>query len=62
MSESFLTVEDVASYLSVSPKTVYSWVGQGRIPHYKFCGKTIRFRKSKIERWIEAAEFKKYQN
>jgi len=62
MLENFLTVEEVASSLSVSPKTVYSWVGQGKIPHIRVAGKTIRFRENEIERWLKSGEFKKYQN
>jgi excisionase family DNA binding protein len=62
MLEKFLTVEDVAASLLVSPKTVYSWVGQGKIPHYKFCGTAIRFQEKEIIRWAESWKFKKYQN
>ncbi|HKQ08574.1 MAG TPA: helix-turn-helix domain-containing protein [Blastocatellia bacterium] len=37
----FLTVEEVAQLLRVSPRSVYDWVSQGTIPHRKAGRRTI---------------------
>jgi excisionase family DNA binding protein len=37
----FLTVEEVAELLRVSPRSVYDWVSQGIIPHHKAGRRTI---------------------
>lgn len=37
----FLTVEEVAELLRVSPRSVYDWVSQGIIPFHKAGRRTI---------------------
>ena len=37
----FLTVEEVAELLRVSPRSVYDWVSQGVIPFHKAGRRTI---------------------
>jgi excisionase family DNA binding protein len=37
----FLTVEEVAALLRVSPRSVYDWVSQGVIPFHKAGRRTI---------------------
>jgi excisionase family DNA binding protein len=44
-----LTVRDAASYLGVSPQTVYLWVERKQIPHLRVMGRNIRFLKSDLE-------------
>ena len=44
-----LTVRDAATYLGVSPQTVYLWVEQKQIPHLRVMGRNIRFLKSDLE-------------
>ncbi len=44
-----LTVRDAASYLGVSPQTVYLWVDRKQIPHLRVMGRNIRFLKSDLE-------------
>lgn len=44
---------DVAAYLGVTAKTVYSWSSQGRVPCVKF-GKTVRFDIRDLDAWIAA--------
>jgi PTS system nitrogen regulatory IIA component len=46
----FLTVEEVAEWLRVSPRSVYDWVSQGIIPHRKAGRRTI-FLLSEILEW-----------
>lgn len=53
MDDEILTSEEVAKYLRVSERTVYEWAQNSDMP----CGKigTIwRFKKSDIEKWINA--------
>lgn len=46
------TVEDLAELLDCSPKTIYSQVGQGAIPHGRV-GRLIRFHADVIEAWLK---------
>jgi excisionase family DNA binding protein len=52
MSDTAMTVSDVATYLSVNEKTVYRLVGKGALPGFKVAGHW-RFRRGDIDRWIE---------
>jgi excisionase family DNA binding protein len=47
--ETPLTVRDAATYLGVSPQTVYLWVEGKQIPHLRVMGRNIRFLKSDLE-------------
>jgi excisionase family DNA binding protein len=51
MAEKFLTVDEVAEYLSLSRATVYQWASEKRIPHYRM-GRAIRFKRAEIEAWL----------
>lgn len=51
MSDSLLTVVEVAEYLRVKPRTVYQWVWRRRIPFLK-AGATVRFRRAEIDEWL----------
>ena len=44
-----LTVRDAATYLGVSPQTVYLWVERRQIPHLRVMGRNIRFLRSDLE-------------
>jgi excisionase family DNA binding protein len=44
-----ITVRDAASFLGVSPQTVYLWVERKQIPHLRVMGRNIRFLKSDLE-------------
>ena len=47
-----LTLEEIASYLRLTPQTIYKWAQEKRIPGAKL-GKEWRFRKSIIDRWLD---------
>ena len=47
-----LTLEEVASYLRLTPQTIYKWAQEKRIPGAKL-GKEWRFRKSIVDRWLD---------
>jgi excisionase family DNA binding protein len=51
MAEKFLTVDEVAEYLSLSRATIYQWASEKRIPHYRM-GRAIRFKQAEIEAWL----------
>ena len=51
--DSNLGVKDLAIYLGVNQSWVRKKVALKEIPYFK-CGKYNRFRKSAIDRWIEA--------
>jgi PTS system nitrogen regulatory IIA component len=47
-----LTIEEVATYLRLTPQTIYKWAQERKIPAAKL-GKEWRFRKSIIDRWLD---------
>jgi excisionase family DNA binding protein len=53
--DEILNVEELANYLKVKPPWVYRKIYTGEIPHYKV-GKYPRFRKSKIDEWLDERE------
>jgi excisionase family DNA binding protein len=50
--DDILTLEEVASYLRLTPQTIYKWAQEKRIPAAKL-GKEWRFRKSILDRWLD---------
>lgn len=46
-----MTIEEVATYLRVSERTVYDWAQKGDLPGGKL-GTTWRFKRSDIEGWV----------
>ena len=44
-----LRVKDAATFLGVSPQTVYLWVERRQIPHLRVMGRNIRFLRSELE-------------
>jgi excisionase family DNA binding protein len=51
-----LTVRAAASYLGVSPQTVYLWVERRQISHLRVMGRNIRFLRADLESF--RAQFK----
>ena len=47
-----LTIDEVATYLRLTPQTIYKWAQEKRIPAVKL-GKEWRFRRSIIDRWFD---------
>ena len=47
-----LTIRQLADYLNIKRSTLYAWVEQGFIPHYKM-NRLIRFKKEEIDTWLE---------
>ena len=49
--DEIMTLEEVASYLRVSERTVYDWVSRGELPGGKL-GTSWRFKRADIENWV----------
>lgn len=49
---SLMTIEEVAQYLRVKKRTIYSWLKQGKIPAIKTVGQW-RFKKERIDAWLD---------
>jgi excisionase family DNA binding protein len=47
----WMTVDDLAAYLSVSPGTVRNWVSQRYVP-FSRRGRVVRFHKDRIDSWM----------
>ena len=46
----YLTVEQLAEMLQISPRTVHDWVSEDRLPYHK-AGNATRFLVSEIVQW-----------
>ncbi len=51
MEEELLTVKEVAEWLRLTPRTIYSWVKHGRLKVYHI-GKQLRFRREEINTFL----------
>ncbi len=51
--DDIMTLEEVAAYLRLTPQTIYKWAQEKRIPAAKL-GKEWRFRRSTLDRWLDA--------
>ncbi len=47
------TLEEVAAYLSVPPKTLYRWNYQGTGPRRLKIGRHVRYRPEDVEAWLD---------
>ena len=52
MVNQVLTIKQVAEYLQVTEKTIYTLVQEGNLPAFKVRGQW-RFKNEDIEKWIE---------
>lgn len=50
--DEILTFEEVRKYLKLSKSKLYEYVQKRRIPAYKI-GRTWRFKKSRLDAWLE---------
>ena len=51
----FITVEEVAELLRISPRSVYDWVSQSNIPFHKASRRTI-FLLDEILEWTKSKD------
>lgn len=54
-----MTVEDLAAYLQISPKSVYKLATAGELPAVKVAGQW-RFYRPVIDRWLKVLSLKEY--
>jgi excisionase family DNA binding protein len=52
-TESLMSLEEVAGYLGVPVRTVYSWRSTSKGPRGFRVGKYVRFKASDVELWLE---------
>ena len=50
--EKLLDVNEASKFLELSPKTIYAYVCQKKIPYVKIRS-SVRFRPSDLEAWVE---------
>jgi len=50
-----LTIDDLAEWLQVKPRTIYQWVHEGYIPVIKL-GALVRFDRASIIEWVKKRE------
>jgi excisionase family DNA binding protein len=48
-----LNAVEAAEFLGISRNSLYIWVREGRVPHYKI-GTAVRFDVDDLRRWLEA--------
>ena len=53
--ERLLTVDELAGWLQVKPRTVYQWVHEGYIPVVKL-GTLVRFDSASVNGWLKRRE------
>ncbi|GEM_PF-259973 len=49
----YVSLKEISVYLGLSPKTLYIWAEEGRIPGYKF-GRVWRFDKEEIDNFVKS--------
>jgi excisionase family DNA binding protein len=53
MSDSLLSVNDLATYLGVPMATVYAWNSRGIGPKRYRLGKHVRYRRTDVAEWLD---------
>lgn len=53
LGPALVTAEEIAEFLKVSPKSIYRWAGEGRLPAFRE-GRLIRFLESGVETFVRA--------
>ena len=52
MTDTIMTIKDVAQYLKVNERTIYRLAASGDIPAFKV-GNSWRFKRQELDGWIE---------
>lgn len=52
MTDTILTLREVAAYLKLAEKTAYKLAAEGKLPGFKVGG-SWRFKREDVEQWIE---------
>jgi excisionase family DNA binding protein len=51
LGNAFITAEEIAALLKVSPKSIYRWASEGRLPAFRE-GRLVRFLESDVEAFV----------
>ena len=54
-SESWIGIEEAATYLGVTKDTVRNWIKKTDIPAHKI-GKLWKFKKSELDEWVKSGK------
>ncbi len=46
-------IKKLSEHLNIKLSTLYAWVAEGKIPHFKIHG-LIRFKPEEIEQWLQS--------
>lgn len=57
MTNTIMTVKELASYLRLHESSIYRICQSGSIPAYKV-GRSLRFRKEEIDAWLAQTQMK----
>ena len=52
LRSTLFTAEEIAAFLKVSPKSIYRWASEGRLPAFRE-GRLIRFLESDVETFVK---------
>ena len=53
MNDRWLSVDEIAAYLGIKRKTIYTWLSNKNMPAHKV-GRLWKCRKHEIDHWIES--------
>ncbi len=53
INSTIFTYNELSAYLKIQPGTLRKWVMQSKLPFFKIGTKSVRFRKSDIDSWLE---------
>lgn len=51
-----MDTKEVSEFLRISMDTLYKWVEEGVIPHYRLSGKKILFNRQTLSKWLSEME------
>ncbi len=55
MSDPWMSVEEIASYLGVSKDTIYGWIAKREMPAHKV-GRLWKFKSDEVDTWVRAGK------
>ena len=53
MEKRYIGPQELSQYLDMKPDTIYSWIWQRKIPHFKVGGR-VKFDLLEIDEWLKA--------
>ncbi len=53
MSDRWMSVDEIASYLGVSKDTIYGWIAKREMPAHKV-GRLWKFKSDEVDDWVRA--------